>query len=233
MYMQHIHKLQQMKGRFIISTSTHPFSVSTEQWRDIPGCSKYSVSSIGNVKIKKSNRYLYINIPRFRSLNKLAQVALSTDLGTRKNFSLNRLVLNTFQPNPDNDDLYALRKDGDKYNNSLTNLYWSNTTSTYLTKLISVQMKHEIHGDLKCESINQCVSYLKSVDIHVSRTAVTTWCKNKSTKHGYQFEWQDATRYETTPKQVAVVDLENEEWKCFYVTPAMGVKRYVSSYGRL
>eukprot|EP01083_Nonionella_stella_P108938 317176_1 len=219
----------------ITSTFTHPFSANTEQWRDIPGCSKYSVSSFGNIKIKKTNKYLKMNILRFKSLNKPVQCVLDTDLGTRRNFLINRLVLNTFQPNPDSDDLYARRKDGDKYNNTLSNLYWSKTTRYYAPrKLIAVQLKHPMHGYITFESITDCQNYLKCINIHVSRTTITTWCKNRSTKHGYNFEWQDVARYEeTTSKQVAVVDLENEDWKFFYVTPAMGVKRYVSSYGRL
>eukprot|EP01083_Nonionella_stella_P273625 928306_1 len=219
----------------ITSTFTHPFSANTEQWRDIRGCSKYSVSSLGNIKIKKTNKYLKMNILRFKSLNKPVQCVLDTDLGTRRSFLINRLVLNTFQPNPDSHHLYARRKDANKYNNTLSNLYWSNTTRSYAPpKLIAVQLKHPMHGYITFESITDCQHYLKCIDIRVASTTITTWCKNRNTKHGYKFEWHDVARYEKTAmKQVPVVDLENEEWKCFYVTPATGVKRYISSYGRL
>jgi len=88
-----------------------------EEWKDIPGYEGlYEVSNLGRVRrngkiLKPSkNRYGYF------------QLVLSKD-GTKRTFTIHRLVAYAFINNPDN--LPCINhKDEDKTNNAVNNLEW-------------------------------------------------------------------------------------------------------------
>eukprot|EP01084_Bolivina_argentea_P251983 422849_1 len=96
-----------------------------EEWRDIPGFSRYQLSSFGNFKNKKSRKLLKINYDRMRNSKRSAQICLMNDLGKPKNVAIARLILSTFHPLQNNEKLLAVHINGDKFDNRLSNLEWN------------------------------------------------------------------------------------------------------------
>jgi len=70
------------------------------------------------------SEHLKRNISEYFDKDGYKKVRLSNGDGTRKVFSVHRLVLETFSPNPNSDKLQVNHIDGDKTNNSLSNLEW-------------------------------------------------------------------------------------------------------------
>lgn len=63
-------------------------------------------------------------ISEFTDKDGYKKVRLSNGDGSRKVFSVHRLVLETFCPNPNSDKLQVNHIDGDKTNNNISNLEW-------------------------------------------------------------------------------------------------------------
>ena len=57
----------------------------TEEWRDIDGFSMYQVSSLANVKNRKFNKLLTINIDTYKKLNLGVQAQMTDDKGQKRN----------------------------------------------------------------------------------------------------------------------------------------------------
>lgn len=70
------------------------------------------------------SEHLQRNISEYFDKDGYKKVRLSNGDGSRKVFSVHRLVLETFSPNPNSDKLQVNHIDGDKINNSLSNLEW-------------------------------------------------------------------------------------------------------------
>ena len=70
------------------------------------------------------SEHLKRNISEYFDKDGYKKVRLSNGDGSRKVFSVHRLILETFQPNPNSDQLQVNHKDGDKTNNKLSNLEW-------------------------------------------------------------------------------------------------------------
>ena len=70
------------------------------------------------------SEHLKRNISEYTDKDGYKKVRLSNGDGSRKVFSVHRLVLETFEPNPNSDNLQVNHKDGDKTNNALSNLEW-------------------------------------------------------------------------------------------------------------
>lgn len=70
------------------------------------------------------SEHLKRNISEYFDKDGYKKVRLSNGDGTRKVFSVHRLILETFNPNPNSDKLQVNHKDGDKTNNALSNLEW-------------------------------------------------------------------------------------------------------------
>ena len=91
-----------------------------EQWKDIKGYEgKYQISSWGRVKNIKSGNI----IAPYRNSKGYLKISLYAN-GKNNKYRINRLVALAFVPNP-----YGLpqvnHKDGNKENNSYTNLEWT------------------------------------------------------------------------------------------------------------
>lgn len=70
------------------------------------------------------SEHLKRNISEYFDKDGYKKVRLSNGDGSRKVFSVHRLILETFQPNPHSNELQVNHKDGDKTNNKLSNLEW-------------------------------------------------------------------------------------------------------------
>ena len=109
--------------------------MSLEKMKRIEGYKNYLVSSWGNVY--RTNSALFIN-PNFgvelpidnnvklnpeETKKGYLRVDLYDENGKRKHFKVHRLVAEAFIPNPDGKP-QVNHKDGNKHNNSVTNLEW-------------------------------------------------------------------------------------------------------------
>ncbi len=70
------------------------------------------------------SEHLKRNISEYFDKDGYKKVRLSNGDGSRKVFSVHRLILETFEPNPNSVNLQVNHKDGDKTNNRLSNLEW-------------------------------------------------------------------------------------------------------------
>lgn len=70
------------------------------------------------------SEHLQRNISEYTDKDGYKKVRLSNGDGSRKVFSVHRLILETFQPNENSDKLQVNHKDGNKANNKLENLEW-------------------------------------------------------------------------------------------------------------
>ena len=70
------------------------------------------------------SEHLKRNISEYFDKDGYKKVRLSNGDGSRKVFSVHRLILETFEPNPNSDKLQVNHIDGDKTNNCLSNLEW-------------------------------------------------------------------------------------------------------------
>ena len=70
------------------------------------------------------SEHLKRNISEYTDKDGYKKVRLSNGDGSRKVFSVHRLILETFEPNPNSSILQVNHKDGNKANNSLSNLEW-------------------------------------------------------------------------------------------------------------
>jgi hypothetical protein len=89
-----------------------------EEWRDCDGYENYAVSSLGNVKNKKTGRILKPNNVSGYNKYKLAKNKVPY------NVSGHRLVAQAFIPNPNNKPIID-HIDGTGSNNVITNLRWA------------------------------------------------------------------------------------------------------------
>lgn len=98
-----------------------------EEWRVVPGASRYEVSSLGRVRswTGKSPRVLRQHITRqgYRS------VQYSDDKRITHTVNVHRLVLLAFVGPPPRSKPLACHNNGDKLDNRLSNMRWDNARS--------------------------------------------------------------------------------------------------------
>ena len=122
-----------------------------EEWRTIPGYSRYEISNLGNVR-KKIKPCL--NKEGYES------VGLISDSGKRKDLKVHRIVANLFIEKKDPNRNLVNHKDGIKNNNIVSNLEWctakENTrhaieNGMFNTKFhdFTLEEKQEMHDMLK------------------------------------------------------------------------------------
>ena len=96
-----------------------------EQWRDIPGYEGlYQISNIGRVKSRKKIKSLRTDKRGYLT------VWLCKD-SSQKNYKVHRLVAIAFIPNPESKKTVN-HIDGDKQNNSVSNLEWATHSETII-----------------------------------------------------------------------------------------------------
>lgn len=91
----------------------------TETWRPIPGWPTYSVSSFGYIKGKR------VGVLQPALTHGYHHVTLSED-GYRESVRVARIVALAFLGSPPEPDWIIAHKDGDRTNNKVGNLRWTN-----------------------------------------------------------------------------------------------------------
>ena len=113
-----------------------------EEWRSIKDFPKYKVSNLGRVKsaniILKSRIHYSCNAG-------YARAALTKE-GQVHYFLVHRLVLETFIGLPSEIDNIGHHKDGNRSNNNLSNLEWSNHSKN---RIDSIKGRGEYRSNLK------------------------------------------------------------------------------------
>lgn len=94
----------------------------SEVWLDVPEWNGYQVSSLGNVRSFKRNKEGQLLKPRITKKGYL--VVHFRDNGRSKLFQCHRLVLMTFNPIPNCEDMEVNHKNENKQDNRLENLEW-------------------------------------------------------------------------------------------------------------
>lgn len=216
-------------------TRIYNFCVQIERWSDIESHPAYQVSSLGNIKYKKTNKLRKINYDRFRQLSHPVQCTIRGSNGRCNTRTVARLVLKAFDPREDQDNLCAFHIDGDRYNNRLDNLEWRHHQNVCRTKPFTCNTPVKMENESECfefESLIDCHQYLKSTSIVVNYGSVLIWCKRRCTRFGYAFMYRDESKY-----VLRVQDLDDEEWRFSHCSPNSKSRKatvyYVSSLGRV
>lgn len=93
-----------------------------EIWKTIPEAPDYQISNLGRVK---SNKFNYRSRILKQKTGKTGYKMIGLCIKPKRKFFLvHRLVLSTFKPVENMNELEINHKDEDKSNNSLTNLEW-------------------------------------------------------------------------------------------------------------
>lgn len=91
-----------------------------ELWRPIADTSEmYLVSDKGRVYSKHSNKFLSLRIDKGSNSNRYGRVAIA-----KKDYRVHRLVMNTFKPIENSDEMFVNHIDLDTTNNCISNLEW-------------------------------------------------------------------------------------------------------------
>lgn len=128
-----------------------------EIWKAIEGYPDYQVSNLGRVKSLKFNREIILK-PRIKNY---AYVSLSFN-SLCNNFYIHRLVAIAFIPNPEN-KLEVNHIDGNKYNNSVSNLEW-NTSKENKSHAKTIGL----YNQKGCNSVNSKVTEKDVLEIRNS-----------------------------------------------------------------
>lgn len=202
-----------------------------EIWKDVNGYSNYQVSNLGNVRNKKWRKNLKINYDRFNRTGKIPQVILVNGNG-RKAFHVARLVLSNFDPQVEDGKLmYACHLDGDRTNNVLSNLRWSETTTKFrkydTPYTIPIKLQHANGGTMHFESQEACTKYLHSININIAGSTISRYARSMTKYRGYSFHYIDSNLYNR-----CFDNLRDEQWKQCHHTES-GTRYFVSNKGRI
>jgi hypothetical protein len=94
-----------------------------EVWKTITYAKNYQISNLGNVKNIKRNNLIKVNYERLKKTNTRARVGITNNDNKSKGYYLHRIVAEHFIDNPNNLP-EVNHKNGDFYDNTLTNLEW-------------------------------------------------------------------------------------------------------------
>eukprot|EP01083_Nonionella_stella_P248340 859909_1 len=216
------------RSRWLVFLSMRYCYCETEEWRDIAACSKYQVSTLGRFKNKVTNRLLKLNYDRIKRQNKSPQITLLIR-GKIANLRISRTVLSTFGAIDGNNDLYAVHIDGDKYNNTLSNLAWSESHMQYTNigrKKAHVTLQKN-NQTWHFESNSECKTYLQSQGTNISVGTISKLCRDRTERFGFSFLYSDESMYDRN-----VRCLDGELWKLFHET-VHGTKYLVSNQSRI
>lgn len=155
-----------------------------EIWKDVIGYEDcYQISNYGRVKSLYNYKRNGTNILKPKIKNNYYQIGLRKN-GTRKWYSIHRLVAQAFIPNPNNLP-QVNHKDENKLNNNINNLEWctasyNNTYGTRMEKVINKTGKPVIQFDLQGNFIKEYQSISQAArEMHISAGNIHSCCTNK------------------------------------------------------
>ena len=196
-----------------------------EIWKTITYATKYEISNLGNIKNKKFNRLININIERHKKDNKRIRPGLINNEGKNLGYYLHRIVAQHFIDNP-NDLPEVNHIDGDFYNNKSENLEWiskidnmrhaneNNLIKRYTRRII---ITHKLTSEEKIfDKSTDCAKFLKT-----SPGQITLTCQGKRNDKLWNM------KYEKEEKQEEIS--ENIIWKEYPECP----KYLVSNTGEV
>lgn len=139
-----------------------------EIWKPIPLFDKYEVSNTGNVRrkwlvlLEPEPVYKYKGVSMNPVNNKYIYVSLCQN-NVKQTFYASRLVAEQFLPNPNNykDVRY---KDGDIFNNHVSNLEWYDRSATPVInkKMEQMKLKKQQEKERYCEEFLEKMRLMKS-----------------------------------------------------------------------
>lgn len=107
------------RKRYNGKNNNNDIEYKNEIWIPIKEYNNYLISNFGRVKNKKTNYILNTN-----EIDKYLWVALQDKNGNSHKVSVHRLVMSNFSPIENEQEMQINHKDGNKFNNHLSNLEW-------------------------------------------------------------------------------------------------------------
>lgn len=155
-----------------------PLYLEGETWRDIPGYEGlYKVSDLG--RVKKINKDYQIVMKSWEA-GEYQVVRLSKN-NIQEDIGIHRLVAMAFIPNPEN-KAQVNHIDGDKFNNTLTNLEWvtpsENMKHAYRTGLLVVSSEVRRKAALAAAKATSVPVYCKQLDKLFTSLSEASRCLN-------------------------------------------------------
>ena len=133
------------------------------------------------------SEHLKRNISEYFDKDGYKKVRLSNGDGSRKIFSVHRLILETFDPNPHSNELQVNHKDGDKTNNRLSNLQWT-TCKENINHAYNLGLYHNV-GDNNNGDHKLCTSQvLEIIDLLLAHELTIQQIANKFQVSKYAIE---------------------------------------------
>ena len=162
-----------------------------EEYRDIKDYEGlYQISNLGNVKSLRKNKILSTRINRYGYVD----VHLYKD-GSEKRCEIQRLVAQTFIPNPNNKE-QVNHIDGNKTNNTVFNLEWTtpseNIKHAWNNGLKKIKNKESLMKQVKCIEDNLIFRSINEAAIHygIHASNISMVCNGKlKTTGGKRFEF--------------------------------------------
>lgn len=215
----------------------------SELWKIIPNFSNYEVSTLGNIRNKKTLKEL----SKKSLIGGYIRLAFNDDNGMRKSNTLHRLVALTFIPNPENK--YTVNHiNHNKLDNRVENLEWATTTEQNRHKRKVTKDKQRLMSSRKVWRIDKDTN--EKIELYETMRDASKWvfdnkltsvkefnngnniktkicavCRKKR-KITYGFKWE----YDISN----VNKYENEIWKPIPKNLIHNTEGYfISSYGRV
>lgn len=200
-----------------------------EEWLPINNYENYEVSSLGQIRNKKTNRIL-----KSSSKGGYLSVGLTNEIN-KKSFAVHRLVALAFIENPEN-KAQVNHKDKVRNNNTVSNLEWVSPLENNIHKCLTLEQKTNQNlriwrvdnNDTKiqiydsiCEAANWCVENGYSPLLHTARGNISCALNGKY-KSSCGFKW-------ILDEQT---NLDNEIWKNVCINNTTFDNYLVSSLGR-
>ena len=178
-----------------------------EEWIQIIYAPNYEISNLGNIKNIQTNKCITVNYDRLKKTNSRARPGLSVN-GKTKGYYLHRIVAEHFIENS-NKLPEVNHKDGDCYNNKVSNLEWiskednmkhaseNNLMNRYKREII---IKNKMTGEVnKFSKIINAAKFLNCSNSLISQT-----CRGKRTDTQFDIKYD---------KEESQIDTTNIIWK--------------------
>jgi hypothetical protein len=201
----------------------------TEVWKTITENSKYEVSSLGNVRNKKTGRIL-----KPASKCGYLSVGLSSKIG--KTHSIHRLVALEFIDNPENKP-HVNHKDKNRSNNCIDNLEWCTALENNIHK--SSTLEQTTNQNLKIWRLNKKTN--EKLQLYNSIHDAANWCiehnfaANMNSVRGtiscaIRGVYKSASGFNWIVDEQSSMD--NEIWKNIFINGQTFQNYHISTLGR-